>query len=59
MSDSGPYDQSVENIEITQIHLSNKDREFEVDVADGIQETKVNTTIERRKDQIRRNEPLS
>lgn len=59
MSDRGPYDQSVENIEITQIHLSNKDREFEVDVADGIQETRVNTTIERRKDQIRRNEPLS
>jgi hypothetical protein len=59
MSDSGPYDQSVENIEITQIHHSNRDREFEVDVADGIQETRVNTTIERRKDQIRRNDPLS
>ena len=52
MSDRGPYDQTVENIEITQIHLSNKDREFEIEVADGIHETRVNSTIEKRKQQI-------
>ena len=53
MSDRGPYDQSVQNTEITQIHLSNKDREFEVEVADGIHETRVSTEIEKRKEQIR------
>lgn len=52
MSDRGPYDQTVENIEITQIHLSNKDREFEIEVADGIHESRVNSTIEKRKQQI-------
>lgn len=55
MSDRGPYDNSVENIETSQIHLSNKDREFEIEVADGIHETRVNTTIERRKEQIHHN----
>ncbi len=53
MSDRGPYDNSVENIEITQIHLSNKDKDYEVEVADGIYETRVSTSIEKRKQEIR------
>ncbi|MFA6275416.1 MAG: DUF4407 domain-containing protein [Pedobacter sp.] len=53
MSSRGPYDHSVENIEISQVHLSDKEREFEVEVADGIHETRVSTEIEKRKEQIR------
>ena len=53
MSSRGPYDHAVENIEVTQVHLSDKDREFEVEVADGIHETRVSTEIEKRKEQIR------
>lgn len=53
MSSSGPYDKSIENIEISQMHQSNKDREFEIEVADGVHETRVSTEIEKRKVQIR------
>lgn len=54
MSGRGPYDHAVENIEIAQVHHSDKDREFEVEVADGIHETRVSTEIEKRKEQIRK-----
>lgn len=54
MSGRGPYDQSVENLEISQVHHSNKEREFEVEVADGIHETRVSTEIEKRKELIRK-----
>ncbi|RZK93185.1 MAG: DUF4407 domain-containing protein, partial [Pedobacter sp.] len=53
MSSRGPYDQSVDNVEFAQVHLSNKERDFEVEVADGIHETRVSTEIEKRKEQIR------
>ncbi len=53
MSERGPYDQSIENIALAQIHLSNKDRAYEIEVADGIQETRINARIERRKEEIR------
>lgn len=53
MSSRGPYDYAVENIEISNVHLSNKEREFEVEVADGIHETRVSTEIDKRKQQIR------
>ena len=52
MSGSGPYDKSVENIEITQVHYSNKDREHDVEVVDGIHETRSVTEIDKRKQQI-------
>lgn len=54
MSSRGPYDLSVENMETSQVHLSNKDREFEVEVADGIHETRTTTEIDKRKQQIKR-----
>ncbi|MES2417768.1 MAG: DUF4407 domain-containing protein [Bacteroidota bacterium] len=54
MSSRGPYDNTIENLELTQNHLSDKDKDFEIEVADGIYETRVSTEIERRKEQIRR-----
>ncbi len=54
MSGRGPYDHAVENIETVQVHHSDKDREFEVEVADGIHETRVSTETEKRKEQIRK-----
>ena len=53
MSSRGPYDYAVENLETTQVHLSGKEKEFEIEVADGIHETRVGTEIEKRKEQIR------
>lgn len=53
MSDRGPYDHAIANIEVTQIHLSNKDKAFEIEVADGIHETRVLSGIEKRKAEIR------
>ncbi|MDQ7947566.1 MAG: DUF4407 domain-containing protein [Pedobacter sp.] len=49
MSSRGPYDHAVENIETAQIHTANKDRDFEIEVVDGVHETRVSTEIERRK----------
>jgi len=54
MSGRGPYDKAIENIEFTHIHHSNKDREFEVEVTDGIHETRTGTDTEKRKELIRR-----
>jgi hypothetical protein len=55
MSSRGPYDYSIENIEIAQVHVSNKDKDFEVEVTDGVHDTRVSTEIERRKAQLKRN----
>lgn len=49
MSSRGPYDRSVENIEDAQMHSSVKDRDFEVNVTDGIQDTRVHTETDKRK----------
>jgi hypothetical protein len=49
MSSRGPYDRSVENIETAQIYTSEKDRDYEVEVVDGVHATRVETEIERRK----------
>jgi hypothetical protein len=54
MSSRGPYDYAIENIEIAQIHVSDKDRDFEVEVTDGVHETRVNTEIERRKIELKK-----
>lgn len=53
MSSRGPYDRSVENVEQTQIYQSDKEREYETEVADGIHETKVSTETEKRKEIIK------
>jgi hypothetical protein len=54
MSSRGPYDYAIENLEISQIHTSTKDKDFEMEVVDGVHETRVHTEIENRKEQLRR-----
>lgn len=49
MSQKGPYDQSVENLEETQVYESTKDKDYEIAVIDGVHDTRVATEIERRK----------
>lgn len=49
MSSRGPYDHAVDNMETAQIYSSNKDKDFEIEVVDGVHETRVNTAIEKRK----------
>lgn len=49
MSARGPYDRSVENIETSQVHSSEKDRDFEVTVTDEVHDTRVSTTVDKQK----------
>lgn len=49
MSARGPYDRSVENLEDAQMHTSEKDRDYENTVTDGVHDTRVSTTITRKK----------
>ncbi|SMC73350.1 DUF4407 domain-containing protein [Pedobacter nyackensis] len=52
MSSRGPYDNSVENIEIAQEYESDKDKDFEIAAIDGVHDTRVSTEIEKRKNQL-------
>ncbi|PTT00475.1 DUF4407 domain-containing protein [Pedobacter sp. HMWF019] len=56
MSARGSYDYAIANLEQVQMHGSDKDKEFETEVTDQIQETRISTEIERRKKQIRTQE---
>jgi hypothetical protein len=49
MSSIGPYDKSVEYMEQAQVYTAEKDRDYEVEVVDGVHETRVDTTIEKKK----------
>jgi len=49
MSARGPYDRSVENLETSQVHTSEKDRDFEVTVTDEVHDTRVSTTVDKQK----------
>ena len=53
MSARGPYDRSVDNLESTQIHASEKERDYEIEVTDNIHETRVSTETDKRKEMIR------
>jgi hypothetical protein len=53
LSSRGPYDRSVENVETAQNYASEKNRDFEVEVIDGVHATHVETEIERRKHRLR------
>lgn len=48
MSSRGPYDHSVENSEAIGIYQSDKDKDYESAVTDGIQDTRISTEIEKR-----------
>jgi len=49
MSSRGPYDRSVENLEDSQIHTSEKDKDYEIAVTDGVHDTRVSTETEKQK----------
>lgn len=49
MSARGPYDRSVENMEDSQIHTSLKDKDFDIEVVDEVHDTRVSTTVEKKK----------
>lgn len=49
MSDKGPYDVALRNVEESAIHGSFKDKDYEIAVADGIYDTKVETEIDKQK----------
>ena len=53
MSDRGPYDIAINNVEEGAVHGSFKDRDFDIAVIDGVQETKVDTEIEKQKKMLR------
>lgn len=54
MSSSGPYDYDVKNIETVGRYKSDKNRDYDIEVTDGIYETRVSTQIEKRKRQFGR-----
>ncbi|WP_158796481.1 DUF4407 domain-containing protein [Pedobacter sp. L105] len=54
MASRGVYDRSVENIETSQIHTSEKDKDYEIAVTDGVHDTRVSSEIERQKRILRR-----
>lgn len=49
MSGRGPYDQSVQNLEASQVHESGKDKDYEIEVIDNVHDTRVSTETDRRK----------
>ncbi len=53
MSARGSYDHAVENEEAVQKHLSDKDRDMEITVADQIQDTRVGIRAKQRIDELR------
>ncbi|WP_133575503.1 DUF4407 domain-containing protein [Pedobacter metabolipauper] len=52
MSGKGPYDRTVENIETAQNHESDKDRDYEITVIDDVHDTRVQTEVRRRKNEL-------
>jgi hypothetical protein len=52
MSSRGPYDRSIENVETSQNHASTKGRDYEIEVVDGVQDTKVTTETHKQKEII-------
>ena len=54
MSNRGPYDVALQNIEESAMHGSYKGKDYEIAVTDGIQDTKVDTEVEKQKELIRR-----
>ncbi len=49
MSSIGPYDKSVEFTETAEVYTAEKDRDYTIEVVDGVHETRVDTSIEKKK----------
>ena len=54
MSNRGPYDVALQNVEESAMYGAYKGKDYEVAVTDGTQETKVDTEIEKQKEIIKR-----
>ena len=54
MSARGSYDHAVENEEKVQMHLSDKDRDMEITVADQIQDNRIDIRAQQRIDELRK-----
>lgn len=52
MSARGPYDISVGNLETSQIHTSGKDKDYEMEVTDGVHDTRVSSSIASKKKKL-------
>ncbi|MES2829182.1 MAG: DUF4407 domain-containing protein [Bacteroidota bacterium] len=55
MSSRGPYDHAVTNVETAQLHESDKDKDYEVTVIDGVHDTRVSTQVDQRKRKLNAN----
>lgn len=55
MSGKGPYDRSVENVEASQIHESDKDKDYDIAVVNGVQDPRISTTIQKKIEQLKTN----
>jgi hypothetical protein len=53
MSNPGPYDFAVQNIDESAIYGTYKNKDYDIAVTDGVQETKVETEIDKQKQLIR------
>jgi hypothetical protein len=49
MSNRGPYDIALQNVEEAAVYGSFKDKDVDIAVADGVQDTKVETEVEKQK----------
>ncbi|MBC7745365.1 MAG: DUF4407 domain-containing protein, partial [Flavobacterium sp.] len=54
MSNKGPYDFALQDTEESAIHGSFKGKDYNIAVTDGIQETKVDTEVEKQKEIIKK-----
>ena len=54
MSSKGPYDVALQNMDDTAIHHSDKTKDLDISVIDGVHETRVTTGIDRQKQIIGR-----
>ena len=59
MSSRGPYDRSVENLEDSQNHTSEKDKDYEITVTDGVHDTRVSTEVDRQKRKLKGSGPVT
>ncbi len=55
MSNRGPYDIALQNVEESAVYGSHKGKDYSIAVTDGVQETRIESEIEKRKRVIREN----
>ncbi len=53
MSDKGPYDIALQNIEASAVYGSHKNKDYDIAVTDGVHDTRVETEIDKQKKIIR------